>query len=121
MQRPLLPVHVKVVGGDKEKRLRLDNGNSKSFDDSQTSSCSNSLSSSSVTSPVTTTTPPFLPQTITSGPLNSPESGSTLPTLFSKLQMASVPPKPNTAAQFTLHWKQIKANPDVSAQYLNVS
>ena len=116
-KRPLLPIHVKVVGGKDKKLLKLD---STSFDGSQSGSYSNSIDggdNSSISSPATdysnAPTPPL--STIAS---NSPST--TLPNLFSKLQMVVVPPKPTTAAQFTLSWKQIKFNPDISAQYLNV-
>ncbi|ODM99845.1 RNA polymerase II-associated protein 3 [Orchesella cincta] len=109
-KRPLLPIHVKVIG-EREKKLKLE-----SSIDGQNGSCSNSLDgdSSSISSPTTDYSNAPTP------PLSSiPNSPTSLPSLFSKLQMATVPPKPITAAQFTIHWKQIKINPDISAQYLN--
>lgn len=113
LQRPLLPIHVKVID-NREKKLKLD---TKSFS-GETGSCSNSMDGgSSISSPATDySNAPTPPLSI----VNSPSSTS-LPSLFSKLQMVTiVPPKPRTAAQFTLSWKQIKSNPDVSAQFLNV-
>lgn len=115
VQRPLLPIHVKIVG-ESEKKMKLDPQNSGDI----SSSTSTSTLSSTISSPTdgysSASTPP-----LSSGGILPNSTTTSLPTLFSKLQMVSVPPKPQTAAQFTLNWKQIRSKPDVCAQYLNVS
>jgi hypothetical protein len=110
-QRPLLPIPVKIVGSQ-EKRLRLDfNGNS---DGNSSNSASISNDSSGLSTPVT------CPSSPPSNILTATQSPSSLPTLFSQLNMTSIPPKPKTAASFNSDWKKLKPYSDMSAQYLKV-